>query len=126
MATGVRMNWLTTGDCSAAQHFGWLVGSASGVYAIIVVIILIVTAPAYHRDVPRSVGRGVRLTSQVLLMIAPLGLLLLWICGALHAGRMFLACYVTTVSLATLCVVVPVMLLLMLTSANKIGLGSAR
>ncbi len=71
------MNWLSGGACSAAYSFGWLIGNASGRYALIVVSILIATAPAYHPDVPRVVSDST--CSQRILILVPPLLFVIWL-----------------------------------------------
>ena len=41
------MDWLAANSCPAANQFGWLTGSATGLCAMTIVIILIASAPAY-------------------------------------------------------------------------------
>lgn len=120
------MDWFAAGNCAEAGQFGWLVGAASGIYAASIVIVLIVTSPAYLPEVPRAVSERIRVNSQRLLKIAPLLLIAFWGGCALRVGRADLACYATFVALGTAGVVAPIMLLLMFTSANIVGSGSAR
>jgi hypothetical protein len=120
------MEWLSGGSCSAVYKFGWLIGNASGLYALIVVTLLIATAPAYHPDVPRIVSDSTRTRSQWILILAQPLLFVFWLLGAIHVGGEFIACYVTTVSLAATVAIAPIMLLLIFTSAGWVGRASAR
>lgn len=121
------MDWLTGGGaCSAAYSFGWLIGNGSGLYALIVVTILIATAPAYHPDVPRVVSDSTRTRSQWILIFAQPLLFVIWLLGAVHVGGEFVSCYITTVCLGTVVVIAPIMLLLIFTSAGWVGRASAR
>lgn len=120
------MDWFAAGNCAEAGQFGWLVGAASGIYAASIVIVLIVTSPAYLAEVPRAVSERVRIIAQRLLKIAPLVLIAVWGICAIRVGRADIVCYATFVSLGTAGVIAPIMLLLMFTSANIVGSGSAR
>jgi hypothetical protein len=120
------MEWLPTHSCSAALELGWGVGTASGLWAMAIVIALIVSAPAYRADVPFAVNSTLRRSLQWLLFIAQLSLLMAWGTGAYYAGHDFLPCYVTTLALGAISVIAPLMLLMMFTAANWIGRASAR
>jgi hypothetical protein len=120
------MEWLPVNSCSAAHEFGWQVGTASGLWAMALVIALIVSAPAYRPDVPFSVNSTLRKSLQWILFGGQLSLLIAWGAGADHAGREHLSCYVTTLALGALSVIAPLMLLMMFTAANWIGRASAR
>jgi hypothetical protein len=120
------MEWLAVGSCRAAYQFGWLIGNASGFYAMAIIIVLIASAPAYRADVPLAVNVTVRKTMQWGLFFAQLLLLGAWACGAHHVGSQFLGCYVMTVGLGAVAVIAPLMLLLMFTAANWVGGASAR
>jgi hypothetical protein len=123
---GRRMEWLSGGTCAAASEFGWLIGNASGLYALIVITILIASAPAYHPDVPRIVSDSTRTRTQWILTFAQVLLLVFWVLGAIHVGAEYISCYVTTVSLAAIVVIAPIMLLFVFTSAGWVGRASAR
>ena len=122
------MEWLSANSCSAAHQFGWLIGTASGTYAMAVIIVLIATAPAYRPDVPFAVSETARKSTQWILFGAQLLLLVLWGGGGYYARAdgQFLSCYVWTVPLGALAVVAPLMLLMMLTAAYWVGRASAR
>ena len=133
------MEWLSAGSCSAAYKFGWLVGAGSGLYALAIVTILIASAPAYRPDVPLAVSEPLRRYSQLILFFAQLLLFVAWLGGGLHvvhaewhfprvvqAEWHLLPCYITTLALAAMTVIVPIMLLFMFTAANWVGRASAR
>lgn len=123
------MGWLSAGSCSAAYKFGWLVGAGSGLYALTIVTILIASAPAYRPDVPLAVSEPLRRYSQWILFFAQLLLFVAWLGGGVHvvhAGWHFLPCYITTLALAAMIVIAPIMLLFMFTAANWVGRAGAR
>ena len=120
------MEWLQANSCAAALRFGWLVGAASGLYAMAIVIVLVASAPAYRADVPFAVNKSVRASMQWLLFFAQFLLLGAWAAGAYRVGRDFLACFIPTVALAVMAVVAPIMLLLVFTAATSVGRASAR
>jgi hypothetical protein len=123
------MDWLSAGTCSAAYKFGWLVGAGSGLYALTIVIILIASAPAYRPDVPLAVSESLRRYSQWILFFAQLLLFVAWLGGGVrvvHADWHFLPCYITTLALAAMIVIAPIMLLFMFTAANCVGRAGAR
>lgn len=120
------MDWLPGNSPSAACQFGWLVGNASGLYAMAIIIGLILSAPAYRADVLFAVSERTRNLVQWLLFAAQILLLGIWLLGAWWLGWAHLDCYVTTVALGAVAVVAPVTLLLMFTAANWIGRASAR
>jgi hypothetical protein len=120
------MEWLATGGCPEAHKFGWLVGNASGLYAMAIIFVLIASAPAYRADVPLAVNATLRWAVQWLLFFAQPLLLAAWVGGAYHVGAAMWACYVPMVGLGALFVIAPLMLLLMFTAANWVGRASAR
>jgi hypothetical protein len=120
------MDWLSTGSCSAAHQFGWLVGNASGLYAMAIIVILILSAPAYRADVPFAVSERTRKYTQWGLFVAELLLFGGWLYCAHRVGWEHLSCFVVTFALGAVTVVAPIMLLLMFTAANWIGRASAR
>jgi hypothetical protein len=121
------MDWLATGSCLEARQFGWLIGNVSGLCVIAVVTLLIMSSPAFHRAVPSTVNKSVRVWSQWLFLKAvPVLLFGLWLYGGWHAGAAFLDCYATALALGALAVVAPIMLLLMFSAANQIGRMSVR
>jgi hypothetical protein len=119
------MHWLAADTCPAANQFGWLTGTATGLCAMAIVIILIASAPAYRADIPLVIGEGARSKTQWTLVFAQILLVFAWGAGAWHAVGFF-HCYVWTFAFGALSVVTPVMLLLMFTSANWIGRAGAR
>jgi hypothetical protein len=120
------MEWLPANSCPAALEFGWRVGTASGLWAMALIIALIASAPAYRADVPFAVNSTLRKYVQWFLFVAQLSLLIAWGAGAYYAGHDFLSCYVTTLALGAISVIAPLMLLMMFTAANWIGRASAR
>jgi hypothetical protein len=124
----MAMEWLSVNGCAEARQFGWLIGTASGTYAMAIIIVLIASAPAYRPDVPFAVSETARKSTQWILFAAQLLLLVLWVGGGYHvrAGGQYLSCYVWTLPLGALAVVVPLMLLMMLTAAYWVGRASAR
>jgi uncharacterized membrane protein YhdT len=119
------MHWLSVADRAASLRFGWVIGTASGLYIVILVALLILSAPAYHLSVPRAVGVRFRKISQWALTFAPIALFILWVvCG--YLAREFLSSFVTTLSFAMLSIVAPIMLLLMLSAANRVGEAMGR
>ena len=122
----MAMEWLPANSCSAALEFGWQVGTASGLWAMALVIALIASAPAYRAEVPLFVSSTLRKYVQWFLLVAQLLLLAAWGAGGYYAGHLFLSCYITTVALGAVCVIAPLMLLMMFTAANWIGRASAR
>ena len=119
------MDWLSVADRAASLRFGWVIGTACGLYIVILVTLLILSAPAYHLSVPRAIGVRFRKISQWALTVAPIALLILWVGCGYHA-RAFLSSFVVSLSFAMLIVVAPVMLLLMLSAANRVGEAMAR
>ena len=120
------MHWLAADNPISANQFGWLLGTATGLCAMAVVIVLIASAPAYRAEVPLAISEGARNTSQWTLFAAQILLVLVWAGGAWHVGQELFHCYVWTFALGALAVVMPVMGLLMFTSANWIGRAGAR
>lgn len=120
------MEWLSANSCSAALKFGWLIGTASGLYAMAIIIVLIVSAPAYRQDVPFAVTETARKYIQWFLFAAQLSLLGVWGAGGYYTGSELLSCYVQTVALGAAVVIAPFMLLLMFTAANWVGRSGAR
>jgi uncharacterized membrane protein YhdT len=113
------MDWFSTADAAASLRFGWVIGTASGLYLDVLVILLIVSAPAYREDVPRSVGVRLRKIAQWALTLAPTALFVGWVlCG--YAAQS-LARFGLGVSLAMLCVAAPLMLLVVFSAANRVG-----
>jgi hypothetical protein len=119
------MDWLAADSGSAANQFGWLMGTVTGLCAMAIVIILIASAPAYRAEVPLIMSAGARNKTQWILFSAQFLLVLAWGAGAWHAYHFF-RCYIFTFALGALAVVMPMMLLLMFSSANWIGRASAR
>jgi hypothetical protein len=121
------MEWFSAGSCpAAALDFGWQVGTASGLWAMALVIALIASAPAYRADVPVAVNATLRKYLQWLLFGGQLSLLIAWGAGACHVGRDYFPCYITTLALGAMSVIAPLMLLMMFTAANWVGRASAR
>jgi hypothetical protein len=120
------MEWLSVASCADAHRFGWLVGSASGLYALIIATILILTAPAYHPDVPLAVSETTRKGSQWVLWLAHLFLFVAWLFCGWRAYPSSLTCYFPTLCFGAVVVIAPIMLLFMFTSANWVGRASAR
>jgi hypothetical protein len=118
------MNW------SAAEpaYFGWLIGSASGLYALVIITLLVLFAPPYRPDVPRLGGLGDTKLSclQWGLTIAQLPLAAAWTWGLLRVGRAGLEMYAITLALGTIAVFAPILLVLMFTAAQWVGRSSAR
>lgn len=120
------MEWLSANDCSGALRFGWLTGTASGLYAMAIIIILITSAPAYRPDVPLAFSERARKYIRRFLFVAQVLLLVLW-CGAAYwAGRDLLPCYAQTLALGAVAIIAPFMLLLIFSAANWIGRSGAR
>jgi hypothetical protein len=120
------MDWLAVANAADVYRFGWLMGVATGLYALVVIDILILTAPAYHPDVPLAVRKVVRHSMQWILLLAQLLLFGAWVGGGVHVGYAFLTCYVITLCFGAMSVVIPILLLFMLTSAGHVGAASAR
>ena len=118
------MGWLWSADCTAAW-FAWHAGIASGLYAIILATIMVVTAPAYHPDVRRAYSAKARNRVQWVLTLAPYLLLALWLAGAWHFW-MQLSCYVWNLSIGMLLTLAPLVLLFLFTAAQWIGRAGAR
>ena len=126
LASGATaMDWLTADGGPAANQFGWLMGTVTGLCAMAIVIILIASAPAYRAEVPLIMSAGARNKTQWILFSAQFLLVLAWGAGAWRAHHFF-RCYIFTFALGALVVVMPVMLLLMFGSANWIGRASAQ
>jgi hypothetical protein len=120
------MDWLVADSPLAANQFGWLMGTATGFCGMAIVIVLIVSAPAYRADVPFAISEGARNKAQWVLFSAQLLLVAVWGAGAWHVGHLLFRCYVWTFTLGALAVVMPVTGLLMFASANWIGRAAAR
>jgi hypothetical protein len=120
------MEWLTAETCSGAAKFGWLVGNLSGLYGLVNVVVLIVSAPAYHPELPFVVNKRLRKGSQWLLYFAQLLLFFVWLLGGSYVGAEFLRWYTIAFCIGATIVVAPIMLLIMFTSANWIGRARAR
>jgi hypothetical protein len=118
------MDWSVTGPA----YFGWLIGCASGLWALIIVTFLVLLAPPYRPDVRRL--RGVDDTKlsclQWGLTLAQLPLAAAWIWGLVRVGRAGLEMYAVWLSLGTVAVFIPVLLVLMFTAAQWVGRSSAR
>lgn len=115
-----------SGLVGAPAYFGWLVGSASGLYALVIITILIATAPPYHRDVPRMNDARRNRWQWVLTILLGLVLLVAWAAGALCVGRDQLDVYAVAVALGMIAVFAPILLLLMFTAAQWVGRSAAR
>jgi len=111
-----------------AARFGWLVGNASGLYALIIITLLILLAPPYRRGVPRMgrMGDAALRFSQWGLVLAPVPLVAVWAWGAFRVGRAGLETYAIMLSLGTIAVFAPILLVLMFTAAQWIGRSGAR
>lgn len=120
------MEWLPVNSPDAAFAFGWQVGTASGLWAMALIVVLIASAPAYRPDVPFAVNSTLRKRLQWVLFGGQLSLLLAWGAGACRAGHDYLSCYITTVALGAMSIIAPLMLLMMFTAANWVGRASAR
>ena len=120
------MDWLAASNDVAACQFGWLIGTATGLYAMAIVLVLIASAPAYRHDVPYAISKHAPNYAHWVLFFAQWLVLVPWAAGAWHVGRVLFPQYVWAVALGALSVVAPVMLLLMFASAYWIGRASAR
>ena len=119
------MDWFSIPDGGAALHFGWAVGSASGLYAAIIITVLIMTAPPYHPDLPRAARSAWRKNGQRVFSAMSVVLLAAWgFCGYHASGD--LAEFAVALSFGMLSVIGPLMLILMFTAANWVGEASAR
>jgi hypothetical protein len=124
--TALRASGGNAMDCSAANHFGWLVGIASGTCAMTIIIILIASAPAYRADVPMVISEKARSRTQWVLLGVQFLLFCAWAACGYLVGMANLGCYASTLSLGAVAVIAPVMLLLIFTAANWIGRAGAR
>jgi hypothetical protein len=102
------------------------VGTASGVYAMAIIIVLILSAPAYRPDVPLAFAEATRKWTQRGLFIAQLLLIAAWCMCGYRFGREHPSCYISTLALGALAVIAPFMLFLMFSAANWIGRSAAR
>ena len=106
-------------------HFGWLLGNVSGLYALIIILLLILFAPPYRPGVPRM-GEATLWWVQWGLILAQIPLAGAWAWGAFRVGRAGLEMYAIMLSLGTIAVFAPILLVLMFTAAQWVGRSSAR
>jgi len=119
------MDWFSVADRAASTRFGWAIGCASGLYLAAIVVLLILSAPAYRAGVPRAVDAGIRKVSQWALTIAPLALLVAW-SGCGYLAKEFLSAFAVALSFGMLLVIAPLLLLLIFSAANRLGEAMAR
>ena len=122
---GGPMGWLSVADCAASYRFGWLIGTVTGLFACLVITVLIATAAAQRSDRPRALNMTIRKASQWILTCAPIALLAVWGWSGYWA-RDHLSCFAITVSAGAASVIAPIMLLLMFASARHVGRASPR
>jgi hypothetical protein len=115
--------WAT--DCLAAT-FAWRSGIASAVYAIIIVTLMIGTAPPYHPRVRRRLPTQARRRIQWVLWAAPFALIPFWLFGISLFGWSEVGCYARNLSFAILLWLGPILLPLMFLIARRIGEAGAR
>jgi hypothetical protein len=119
--------WLATAtDFDQARRLGWMLGNAAGLYALLIIILMVLSAPAYHPAVPLAVPQKVRTGSQWLLMAAQLPLFVCGLFGGLYLGSEVRPYYLIAFCFGAISVIAPIMLLMMLTAANWVGRSSAR
>jgi len=120
-------SWLATAtSVDHAYRLGWVFGTAAGLYALLVIVLMVLSAPAYHPDVPLVVPRKIRIGSQWLMMAAQLlPLFVAGLYGGLHLSS-DLRPYLITFCFGAVAVIAPIMLLMMFTAANWVGRASAR
>jgi Na+/H+-dicarboxylate symporter len=115
-----------SGDGLGALCEGWRFGIGCGTIASLIVILLVLSAPAYHPAVPRALPRWVRRVAQWLLRLAPLALFGVWAWGASIVGWGELADYVLAFGFGALVTLGPIVLLFMVTVAGRVGRAGAR
>jgi hypothetical protein len=119
--------WLATAtDVGQACRLGWVFGTTAALYALVVIVLMVLSAPAYHPAVPLAVPRKVRVASQWLLMAAQLPLFVAGLCGCWYLSIAFRPYYLIAFCLGAISVIAPIMLLMMLTAADWVGRSSAR
>src|ERR1700730_10299848 len=108
--------------CSAAidaidvTYLGWIVGTASGGFAGLLLIFHVLSAPAFERRVPRAITPGARSVVQWILWAAPSALLVVWAWPGYCVGWARLGQFVLATSLGALVPLTPIVLLFLLTS----------
>jgi hypothetical protein len=118
------LNWIPVDSCEAANLLGWFLGSATGLLADIVLLVLVATSPALG---PGRVPAPDRWdTLRLSLKYSLLLLLPIWCIGGVYAGRDFIVCYLGNLSAAAAAMIGVVLLLAMLSAANQIGRRSVR
>jgi hypothetical protein len=118
--------WISTGSCAAAEQFGFLVGSLSGLFVDIIVVALVLSARSYRRDVPAIVDPRRRMAIQSLLVTLPWLLVIVWSACATYAGRAFVSCYATHLAITSAAVVAPIVATVLWAAANRIGTAGVR
>jgi hypothetical protein len=133
------MEWFAADTCTAATSFGWLVGAASGLYAVASIILLIALAAPYDIELrrnrnrrcdqpldERARARSLRRRQWMGFHSELLGPVLLWIGGAWHAGMANLDCYVWSMALGAFIPLGTGLAVFILGAARLVGSASAR
>ena len=119
------MPWFATNDCAAAANFGWFVGAHSGLFLDAMAVAMFVSARAFRYGAARAVRTEARLAIQALLRHSPWVAVIAWfLCG--YAANAYFRCFATDLVIAVAAVVAPVLVLGMLTAANKVGRRGVR
>jgi hypothetical protein len=123
------MPWFATNDCAAAANFGWFVGAHSGLFIDAMAVAMFVSARAFRygaaRAEPTERRRAMRLAIQALLRHSPWVAVIAWfLCG--YAANAYFRCFATDLVIAAAAAAAPVLVLGMLTAANKVGRRGVR
>jgi hypothetical protein len=121
------MPWFATNDCAAAANFGWFVGAHSGLFVDVMVVAMFVSARAFRYGAARAVPTQWRLGIQGLLRHSPWVAVVAWfLCG--YAANAYFRCFATNlvIAVAVAAAAAPVLVLGMLTAANKVGRRGVR
>jgi hypothetical protein len=119
------MPWFATNDCAAAGNFGWFVGAHSGLFVDVMVVAMFVSAGAFRYGAARAVPTQWRLGIQGLLRHSPWVAVVAWfLCG--YGANAYFRCFATDLVIAVAAAAAPVLVLGMLTAANKVGRRGVR